>query len=66
MQHPIGDRLDAEALEHAVADLWVALQDEPLRLVQRARLAEDLFRNRELAEIVEACGQTRQLDLRIR
>ena len=63
VQHPVGDRLDAEALEHPVADLRVPLEHEPLRLGQRARLAEDLLRDRELAEVVQAAGEPGQLDL---
>ena len=54
MQHPVGDRLDAEALEHAVADLRMTLEHEPLGVGQRARLAQDLLRDRELAEVVQA------------
>ena len=44
-------------------DLRVALQHEPLGLVERARLAQDLLRDGELAEIVKARGKTGELDL---
>ena len=63
VQHPVGDRIDAEALEHAVADLRVPLNDEPLGVRQRAGLAQDLLGDRELAEVVQAAGEPRQLDL---
>src|SRR5258707_7504427 len=65
VQHPFRDRLDAETLEHAVADLRMALQHQALRLVQRTRLTQDLLGNRELPEIVEAAGEPDQLDLRL-
>ena len=63
VQDEIGDRIDAEAVEHAKADLRVALEHEPLRVGQRARLAQDLLRNGELAEVVQAAGEARELDL---
>src|SRR2546428_8841730 len=63
MQDEIGDRVDAEAVEHAKTDLRMALEYEPLRIGQRAGLAQDLLRNRELAEVVQAAGETRELDL---
>ena len=63
VENPVGDRLDAEALEHPVADLRVALEHHPLRLGERARLAQDLLRDRELAEVVQAGGEAGQLDL---
>ena len=63
VQHPVRHRLDAEALEHPVGDLRVALDDEPFGARQLAGLLEDLFRDRELAEVVQAAGEARQLDL---
>ena len=63
VQHPVGDRVDAEALEHAEADLRVALEHEPLGLGERAGLAQDLLGDRELAEVVQAAGEACQLDL---
>ena len=65
VQHPLRDRLDAEALEHPVADLRMPLEHEPLRLVERARLAQDLLGDRELAQVVQAAREARQLDLRL-
>src|SRR3954470_6945011 len=43
----------------------MALQHEPFRFVQLARLAQDLFGDCELAQVVEARGETCQLDLRL-
>ena len=63
VQHPVGDRVDAEALEHPVADLRVPLEHEPLRVGQGCRLAQDLLGDRELAEVVQAAREARQLDL---
>ena len=63
VEHPVGDRVDAEALEHAEADLRMALEHEPLGVRERAGLAQDLLGDRQLAEVVQACGQSRQLDL---
>src|SRR5215208_5556208 len=63
VQHPLGDRVDAEALEHAIADLRVALEDETLAVRQGPRLAEDLLGHGQLSEIVQACGETCQPDL---
>jgi hypothetical protein len=63
MQDPLGDRLDAEALEHPVTDLRVALEHESLGIGQGRRLAEDLLRDRELAQVVQAGREPDQLDL---
>ena len=63
VQDEIGDGVDAEAVEHAKADLRVAFEHEPLRIGQRAGLAQDLLRNGELAEVVEAARETCELDL---
>src|SRR3954468_6639318 len=63
MEDPVGDRVDAEALEHAVADLRMALEQEPLRVGQCCGLAQDLLRDRELAEVVQAPREARQLDV---
>ena len=38
VEDPVGDRVDAEALEHPVADLRMALEHEPLGLVERRGL----------------------------
>ena len=63
VENPVGDRLDAEALEHAEADLRMALEHEPLGLAEHARLAEDLLGDGELAEVVQAGREPRQLGL---
>ena len=65
VEHPLCDRLDAEALEHPRSDLRVPLDHEPLRLAQRARLAQKLLGDRELAEVMEIAGEPRQLDRRL-
>src|SRR5581483_4397714 len=62
---PLGDRLDAEALEHPEADLRVAIEHEPFAVAQRRRLAEELLRDRELAEVVEVAREARELDGRL-
>src|SRR5438477_516677 len=59
------DGLHAEPFENAVADLRMALHDEPLRLVERGGLAQDLLGNRELADVVQAAREPRELDLRL-
>jgi hypothetical protein len=66
VEHPVGDGVDAEALEHPEADLRVALQHHPLRLGERPGLAQYLLGDRELAEVVQACGQARELDVLLR
>ena len=63
VEHPLGDGIDPEALEHAEADLRMPFEHEPLRVGQRAGLAQDLLGNRELAEIVQAAREARDLDL---
>jgi hypothetical protein len=45
-----------------VPDLRVALQHEPLGFVERARLAQDLLRDGELAQVVQARCKSGQLD----
>ena len=62
VQHPLGDRVDAEALEHPEADLRMALEHHPLGIGERARLAQDLLGDGELAEVVQARGEPGQLD----
>ena len=57
---PVFPQVSPEELRAA---LRVSLQDESLGIRQLARLAQDLFRNRELAEIMERARETRQLDL---
>ena len=63
VQNPLGDGVDAEALEHAVADLRMTFEHEALRVGEWARLAQDLLGNRELAQVVQARGEAGQLDL---
>ncbi len=63
MQNPVGDRLDAEALQHAVPDLGMPLYDEPLGARQRRRLLQDLLGDRKLAEVVQAPAEAGELDL---
>ena len=63
VQDPLGDRLDPEAVEHPESDLRVTLEHEPLGPGQRAGLAQDLLGDRELAEVVQAAGEPRELDL---
>src|SRR5204863_1081214 len=55
--------VDAEAVEHPEPDLGMALEHEPLGVGERARLSQDLLRDRELAEVVQAAGEARELDL---
>ena len=62
VQDPVGDRLDAKAVEHAEADLRMPLQNEPLGVGERAGLPQDLLRNSELAQVVEAACQACELD----
>ena len=63
VEDEIGDRLDAEAVEHPEADLRVALEDEPLRIGERAGLAQDLLGDGELPEVVETAREAGELDL---
>jgi len=63
VQDPGGDRLDPERVEHAKADLGMALEDEALGLVQGAGLSQDLLRDGELAEVVELSGTLELLEL---
>ena len=63
VQNPFGDGLHSEALEHAETDLRVPLEHDPLGLGQGAGLAQKLFWDRELAEIVQARREARELDL---
>jgi hypothetical protein len=63
VQNPLGDRVDAEALEHAIADLRMSFEHEPLRVGEWARLAQDLLGHRELSQVVKARGEAGQLDL---
>ena len=62
VQDPGGDRLDAERVEHAKADLRMALEDEALGLVQGPGL-KDLLGDGELSEVVQGAGQAGELDL---
>src|SRR6266540_4273266 len=43
VKHPLRDGIDSEALEHAVTDLRMTLEDESLAVRERTRLAEDLL-----------------------
>src|SRR5206468_2725637 len=54
VQHPVGDRVDAEALEHPVSDLRMTLQHEPFGAGEGTRLAEDFLGDGELPQIVQA------------
>ena len=63
VQHEICDWIDPEAVEHPEADLRMPLEHEPLGVGERARLLQDLLRNGELAEVVQAGGEARQFDL---
>ena len=63
VKHEIRDRIDAEAVEHPEADLRMPLEHEPLRRCERAGLAQQVLRKRELAEVVQARGEPDQLDL---
>src|SRR3954447_23946587 len=45
VEDPVGDRVDAEALEQGVADRRMALGREPLRVGQSCGLAQDLLRD---------------------
>src|SRR5437899_9137769 len=55
MEHPVRDRIHADALQHLKADSRVPLEDVPLRWRQRCRLAQYVFREGELADVVQAC-----------
>ena len=63
VENPGRNGLDTERVEHAEADLRMALEHEALRFVQRARLAQDLLWNGELAEVVKRAREARQLHL---
>jgi hypothetical protein len=63
VENQVGDRVDTEAVEHAEADMRMALEHESLRVGQCTGLPQDLLRNRQLAQVVEAAGQPGQLDL---
>src|SRR3954469_3831967 len=63
VQHPAGDRINAQALEHPVADLRMPFEHQPLLVAERARLPQDLLRDRELAEVAERAGESGELDL---
>ena len=57
---------EAEAVDDARSLLRVALHERPL-LVREARgLQQDRVRNRELADVVEECRVTEQIELRLR
>ena len=53
----------AGLLEDDLADLGVLGDDPPLRLVELARLGEDLVRDRELAQVVEQARRPDPVDL---
>ena len=57
VQHPAGDRVDAEPIEDARADLWMPLDHASLGLAERALLREELVGHGELAEVAEADGR---------
>src|SRR5215210_3716018 len=63
VEHPVGYWVDAKALEHAEADLRVPLEHHPFRIGERAWLAQNLLGDRELAEVVQAGREPRELDL---
>src|SRR5262249_61630061 len=63
VEDPRGDRLDAERVEHVLADLGMALEHLALARRQRPALAQDLLGDRELAEVVQLAGEADQLDL---
>ncbi len=65
VENALGHRVDAEALEHPVADLRMALEHEPLGVAERRRLPQQLLRDRELAEVVEVAAESDQLDRRL-
>ncbi len=61
VQHPRRDRFDAQRREHAVADLRVHGDRLVLRLGERARLAEDVLRHGDLAEVVQQPRDAQEL-----
>src|SRR4051812_47462820 len=64
MEDPLGDRVDAEALEHAVADLRMALEDEPLRVGQCCGLAQAVVGGAlggEPLRVGQCCGLAQDL-----
>src|SRR4051794_24006181 len=63
MQHAIRDRIGAEALEHPVTDLRMTLEQLSLVFRQSVRLAEDLVRHGELADIVKSARDAYDLDV---
>jgi hypothetical protein len=63
VEHPGRDRLERERLEHPVADLRVALDDASLRGGEGPGLVQDLLRDQELPDVVEAAGDADELDL---
>ena len=63
VKDPLCDGVDAQAVQHAEADLRMALEHEPLRAGEWPWLAEDLLGDRKLAEIVQAARKPRELDV---
>ena len=63
MQHPLRDGIDAETLEHSKSNLSVLPEGCPLRLGQLLWLAEEIFGESELADVVEARGELCELEL---
>jgi hypothetical protein len=47
----------ADAIEHLLALERVSLDDRPLVRVELARLVDDLFRDRDLADVVQKRGE---------
>ena len=63
MQHALCHRVDPEAFEHSKANLGVLAQRGPLRRGKRCRLTQKVLREGELADVVEAGGELRELEL---
>src|SRR5206468_3635931 len=63
MSHPGSDGLDLEGLEHPEADFGMPLDEVSLRSGEGAALAQDLFGQGELAEVVQDAGDADELDL---
>jgi hypothetical protein len=61
VQHPLGDGVDAEAVQHSVSNLGMPLEHQALRCGQWPGLSQQLLGQRQLAEVVQARRQARQL-----
>src|SRR5439155_19865812 len=63
VEHPLRHRTDAQALQHSRAKRGMLLEDGPLGLRQGRRLAQQVLRKGELAEVVKAPRELCELEL---